>query len=99
MYINLLYLPLFSLAYLFFLFLSTYLLVLFSLLYSQLAPCFSFVFQFVLQIVSFVLVEIIFGFLCLLGQSFVLYFCWTVFILLMGVYVYIQSHFLFLLLL
>ena len=41
----------------------------------------------------------IFGFLCSLGQSIVLYFCWTVLILLMGVYVYvyIQSHFLLLL--
>jgi len=38
-----------------------------------------------------------FGFLCLLGQSIVLYVCWTVLILLMGVYVYIQSHFLLLL--
>ncbi|RCU01164.1 hypothetical protein DVA78_19975, partial [Acinetobacter baumannii] len=48
---------------------------------------------------SFVLVHTIFGFLCLSGQYIVLYFCWTVLILLMGVYVdvYIQSHFLLLL--
>ena len=48
---------------------------------------------------AYVLVVIIFGFLYLLGQSIVLYFCWTVVILLMGVYVYvyIQSHILFLL--
>ena len=36
-----------------------------------------------------------FGFLCSPGQSIVPYFCWTILILLMGVYVYvyIQSHF------
>ena len=46
-------------------------------------------------LVCFVLVDIIFGFFCSLGQSTVHYFCWTVLILLMGVYVYvyIQSHF------
>ena len=38
---------------------------------------------------SFVLVDIIFGFLYSLGHPIVLYFCWTVLILLMGVYVYI----------
>ena len=47
----------------------------------------------------FVLADIIFGSLHSLGQFIVLYFCWTVLILLMGVYVYmyIQSYFLFLL--
>ena len=51
--------PLFIFAYPFFLFfsfspfLSTYLLVLFSLLYSQLAPCCSCVLQFVLKLVFF----------------------------------------------
>ena len=46
-------------------------------------------------LVCFVLVDIIVGFFCSLGQSTVHYFCWTVLILLMGVYVYvyIQSHF------
>ena len=48
----------------------------------------------VCALVGFVMVDIILGFLCSLGQSIVLYFCWTVLILLMGVYgyVYIQSH-------
>ena len=47
----------------------------------------------------FYLVDVIFSFLCLPGQSIVLYFCLTILILLMGVYVYvnIQSHFLLLL--
>ena len=35
---------------------------------------------------SFVLVDLIFGFFCSLGQSIVLYFCWTFLILPMGVY-------------
>ena len=34
------------------------------------------------------MVDIIFGFLCSLGQPIVFYFCWTVLILLMGIYVY-----------
>ena len=42
---------------------------------------------------SFVLVDIIFGLLCLLGQIIVLNLCWTVLILLMGVmYMCIFSH-------
>ena len=47
-------------------------------------------------LITFVPVDIIFGFVCSLGQSIVLNFCWTLLILLMGVYVYvsIQSHFL-----
>ena len=44
LYINLLYLPLFSFVYLFFLFLSTYLLVLFSLLYSTIGTLLYFCF-------------------------------------------------------
>ena len=100
MYINCLCLPLFNFAYLFFLFflpfLSTYCCFYFHCFIPQLAPCFCFVFRFVL-LVSFVLVDIIFGFLCLLGQSIVLCFCWPVLILLMGIYVYIQPHFLLLL--
>jgi len=88
MYINLLYLPLFNFAYLFsfLLFLSTYLLVLFSLLYSPIGTLLFFCFL-VCAVVSFVLVDIIFGFLCLPGQSTVLYFCLNLFTLLMGVYV------------
>jgi len=43
-------------------------------------------------LVSFVLVYIIFGFLCLPGQCIVLYFCWTVLILLMGIYVYVYMY-------
>ena len=80
MYINILHLPLFNFAYLFFLFfpfLSTYLLVLFSLLYSQIGILLSFCFP-VSALVNFVLVDIIFGFLCSPGQSILLYFCWTV---------------------
>ena len=79
-------------------FLLTYLLVLFSLLYSPVGTLLQSYFP-VCALISFVLVDIIFGFLCSLGQSIVLYFCCTVLILLMGVYVYvyIQSHFLLLL--
>ena len=36
--------------------------------------------------------DIIFGFLCSLGQSIVLSFCWTVLILLMGVYVHVWTQ-------
>ena len=94
-----LHLPLLNFAYVFFLsflpFLSTYLLFLFSLLYSPIGTSLEFCFP-VCALVSFVLVDIIFHFLCSPSQSLVLYFCWTVLILLMGVYVYvyIQSHFL-----
>ena len=71
----------------------------------QLASCFSFVLQFVLQLVLFLLVDIIFGFLCLPGRSIIPYYFFLYFIfvglliLFMGVYVYvyIQSHFLLLL--
>ena len=97
MYTNLLHLPLLNFAYVFILsflaFLSTYLLVLFLLLYSSIGTSLEFCFP-VCALDSFVLVDIIFCFLCSLGQSIVLYFCWTVLILLMGVYVYIQLHFL-----
>ena len=67
--------------------LSTYFLVLFSLFYSPIGSSFKFCFP-VCALVSFAQVDVIFGFLCLPGQSIVLYFCWTVLILLMGVYVY-----------
>ena len=79
-------------------FLSTYLLVLFSLFYSPIGTLLQFCFP-VCALISFALVDIIFGFLCSPGQSIVLYFCQTVLMLLMGVYVYvyIQSHFLVLL--
>ena len=55
--------------------------------------------HFVLQLVLFLTGRYFVGFLCLPGQSVVLYFCWTILILLMSVYVYvyIQSHFLLLL--
>ena len=100
MYINL-HLPLFNFAYAFFLFfLSIPLNIFVSFIFFAFFPnwhlalvlfsslCFC-------ALVTFVLVDIIFGFLCLSGQSIVLYFCWTVLILLMSVYVYvyIQSHF------
>ena len=73
-------------------FLSTYLLVLFSVLYSPKGILLQFCFP-VCALISFVLVDTIFGFLCSPGQSIVINFCWTVLILLMGVfvYVYIQS--------
>ena len=55
-----------------------------------LAPCFSFVFRFVLWLVLFLTSKYkIFDFLCFPGQSIVLYFCWAVLTLLMGVYVYV----------
>ena len=65
----------FNLAYLFFLsFLSTYLLVLFSLFYSPVGTLLLFCFP-VCALVSFVLVDIIFLlFVCLLGQSIVIIF-------------------------
>ena len=88
---NLLFLPLFNFACLSVLsFLSSQHICYFYFhcFIPQLALCFSFVFQFVL---SFILVDIIFVFLCLPGQSIVLYFCWTVFILLMGVCICVYS--------
>ena len=96
-YINLLHLPLFNFAYQFLLsflsFLSSqHMLVLFSLLSSPLGTLFYFCFQ-AFALVSFILVDIIFGFLCSLGQSIVRYFWWTILTLLMDVYVYIQLHF------
>jgi len=93
------HLPLITLhIYSFFPFLSTYLLLSFPLLYSPIGTLLWFCFP-VFALVSFVLEYIIFGFLCLPGQSIILYFCWTVLILLMGVYVYVYIHSQFLLLL
>jgi len=71
---------------------STYLLVLFSLLYSLIDILLLFCFP-VCDSISFVLVGIIFDFLRSPGQSTVLNFCWTVLILL-WVYMYmcIFSH-------
>ena len=62
----------------------------FSLLSSPLGTLFYFCFP-AFALVSFVLVDVIFGFLCSLGQSIVLYFSWTVSTLLMGVYVYVYN--------
>ena len=90
------HLTLFNFAYIysFFLFLLTYLLVLFSalfptwhlalVLFSSL--CFS----------EFCSGKYNFWFLLFMGQYILFCFCWTVLILIMGVYVYvyIQSHFL-----
>ena len=89
MYTNLLYLPLFNLAYLFFL--SFPLTVFVSFIFIALFPTWhlALVLFSSLCFNSFLLVDIIFGFLCSLGQSIVLYFCWTVLILLMGIYVYV----------
>ena len=80
--------------YSFFPLLLTYQLVLFLLFYFPISTLFSFAFP-VCALVSFDLEDIIFGFLCLPGQSLALYFCWTVLVLLMDVYVYvyIQSQF------
>ena len=93
MNINLLYLPLFNFAYLFFfLFLSTYLLVLFSLLCSAVGTLLLFSFP-VCALVSFVWVDTIFGFVCSQGEYIVLYFCWAVLILLwVCLHMYIFSH-------
>ena len=98
-YINLVYLPLFNSEYPFsFSFsssLSIYLLVLFLLLYPPIGTLLLFS---SLCFCQLCVVDVIFGFLCMPGQSIVLYFCWTVLISIMGVYVYmyIQSHFIFL---
>ena len=67
---------------------SKCLLVLFSLLYSPIGTLLQFCFP-VCALVSFVLVDISFGSLCLLGISIVHYFHQTALILLMGVYVYV----------
>ena len=101
MYINL-HLPLFKLAYLFFLFFLSFLLNTFvSFIFIALFPNWhlALVLFAVCVLVSFVLVDIIFDFLCSPSQSIVLNFCWTALILFMGVYVYvyIQSHLLLLL--
>ena len=91
MYINL---HLSLLNFLFFIcflfFLSTYLLVSFSLLYSSIGTQLQFGFP-VCSLISIFLVYIIFGFLCSQGQSILLNFCWTVLILFM-VYMCIFSH-------
>ena len=91
MYINL-HLSLFNCAYLFLLsflyFLSsqhTWQLC-FHWFISHLAPCFSFVFQFVLNLLLFLTGKYNFLFPCSPGQSNVLYF-WTVLTLLKGVHV------------
>ena len=95
MYINL-HLLLFNFAYLFFLFfpLNKFIIIiaLFPTWHLALVLFFTLCF-------SFVLVDIIFGFFYSLDQSIVLYFCLTVLIFFMGVYVfvYIQPHFLLLL--
>ena len=65
-------------------------------------PQFGILFQFcfsVCALVRFLLVDTIFGFLCMTGQYIIPYFCWGRLIWLMGVYahVYIPSHFLWLL--
>ena len=101
MYINLLQLPIFNFAYLFFL--SFFSLLSFQHICQLCFHCFispvgtllQFCFP-VCALISFVLVDIIFGFLGLPCQSIALFFCWTVLILIMGVYVcvYMQSHFL-----
>ena len=96
MYINLLYLYLILHIYSFFLFFLSFPLNVFvSFIFIALFPNWHLALVLSSSLCfSFVLVDTIFGFLCLSGQYIVLYFCWTVLILLMGVYVYIQSHFL-----
>ena len=56
------------------------------------APCFSFVCQFVLRLVLFLTGKYNFDFLCLPVQPTVLYFSWTVLTLLMGVYIYVYIY-------
>ena len=88
MYINL-HLPQFNFAYLFFLFffLSFPLNIFVSFIVFALFPTWHFALvlfsSFYFSYLCSELVGIIFGFLCLLGQS-ILYFCWTVLTLLMG---------------
>ena len=92
MYINLLYLPLFNFAYLFFLsfLLNIFFSFIFIALFSNWHPAFCFP---VCALVRIVPADIIFGFLCLLCQSIVLYFCWTVLYLLkVFLYMCIFSH-------
>ena len=91
MYVNPLHLPLFNFAYLFFLvFLSFPLNIFVSFIFIALFPTWHLALvSFSSLCLSFILVDIIFGFLCLPGQFIVLYFCWTVLILLMGVYIYV----------
>ena len=76
MYINLLHLPLFKFAYLFFLsfplniFVSSIFIALFPNWHLALVLFSS------CALVNFILVDIIYGFLCSLGQSIVLFLCW-----------------------
>ena len=108
MYINHLYLPLFNFVYIFFLFfLSFPLNILVSFNFIALFPTWhlALVLLSSCALLSFVLVDILFAFLCLSGESIILNFCRTILILIMGVYVYIcvyiyiyiQSQFLLLL--
>jgi len=96
MYINLLHLPLFNFAYLvspsFLSFLSCQHFV--SFMFIALFPNWhlTLVLFSSCALVSFVLADIIFGFLCLLSQSTILYFRLTLLILLMGVYICTLSH-------
>ena len=93
MYINLFYLPTFNFAYLFFL--SFPLNIFVSFIFIALFPNWHLALLLLSScaFTSFVLVDIIFGLLCLLGQIIVLNLCWTVLILLMGVmYMCIFSH-------
>jgi len=83
MYVNL-HLPLFNFAYLFFLFLLSFPLNLFvSFIFIALFPNWhlALVLFSSLCFISSVLVDITFGFLCLLDQYIVLHCCWTVLIL------------------
>ena len=93
-YINLLHLPLFNFAYLFFLSFLSFLSsrhicqFCFHCFIPHLAPYLSFIFQFVVYLVSFLTGIYNFLFPYKLGQSIVLYICWTGLNLLIGVYVY-----------
>ena len=87
MYINLPHLPRLNFAYPFFPFLSTYMLVCFHCFILHLAPWFSFVFQFVFNLVLFLTGKYNFLFPCSPGQS--MYFIFGLFWLCSRVYIYV----------
>ena len=58
----------------------------------QLAPCSSFVFQFVVQLVLFWQMQFLVSFVCWVNST-VLYISWTVLTLLVGVYVSMYIHY------
>ena len=88
MYINL-HLPLFNFVYLVFLFFLSFPLNVFvSFIFIVIFPNWHLalvLFSSLCFLISFVLVDILFSFLCSPGQSIAFHLCWTLLILLMGV--------------